>query len=45
MPTSTVPGASVRDDDPGGKPCMTGMGVAGTYVYSDDSDSWVCQIG
>ncbi|MCA0156568.1 hypothetical protein LB823_10180 [Tsukamurella sp. M9C] len=41
-PTTTP---KVRDDDPGGKPCTTGMGVAGTYVYSDDTNSWVCQIG
>ncbi|MGC5025379.1 hypothetical protein ACLQ3K_11550 [Tsukamurella sp. DT100] len=42
-PTTTTP--KVRDDDPGGKPCTTGMGDAGTYVYSDDTNSWVCQIG
>ncbi|MGC5028118.1 hypothetical protein ACLQ3K_25490, partial [Tsukamurella sp. DT100] len=42
-PTTTAP--KVRDDDPGGKPCTTGMGVAGTYIYSDDTNSWVCQIG
>ncbi len=34
-----------RDDDPGGKPCTTGNGDSGTYVYSDDTNGWVCQIG
>ncbi|BDH55817.1 hypothetical protein [Tsukamurella sp. PLM1] len=45
-PTSTPPRTStkVRDDDPGGKPCTTGMGVPGTYVYSESSGTWVCQI-
>ncbi|NMD56550.1 MULTISPECIES: hypothetical protein [Tsukamurella] len=42
-PTTTAP--KVRDDDPGGKPCTTGMGESGTYIYSDDTNSWVCQIG
>ncbi|MGX9296993.1 hypothetical protein [Tsukamurella paurometabola] len=41
-PTTTAP--QVRDDDPGGKPCTTGMGVSGVYV-ADDSGGWVCQIG
>lgn len=41
-PTTTSP--KVRDDDPGGKPCTTGMGVAGTYIYSEDTNTWVCQI-
>ncbi|WP_197467583.1 hypothetical protein [Tsukamurella tyrosinosolvens] len=40
-PTTTAP--QVRDDDPGGKPCTTGMGVSGVYV-ADDSGGWVCQI-
>lgn len=43
--TGPTTSPKVRDDDPGGKPCTTGMGVAGTYVYSDDTSSWVCQIG
>ena len=42
-PTTTT--TKVRDDDPGGKPCTTGMGVPGVYVYSEDSQQWVCQIG
>jgi len=33
-----------RDDDPGGSPCTTGMGVSGVYVPDSDG-GWVCQIG
>ncbi len=41
---NATPAPEQRDDDPGGKPCTTGMGVSGTYIWSDDSNSWVCQI-
>lgn len=44
-PTTSAQPAPARDDDPAGKPCTTGMGVAGTYIYSEDTNSWVCQIG
>ncbi|MEC4615566.1 response regulator [Tsukamurella tyrosinosolvens] len=45
--TTTQPPAATapRDDDPGNKPCTTGMGESGRYVYSEDTQSWVCQIG
>lgn len=39
---ASVPTTTERDDDPGGKPCTTGMGVSGVYIY--DGETWVCQI-
>ncbi|BDD81047.1 hypothetical protein TPB0596_08100 [Tsukamurella pulmonis] len=41
--TAPTTDPQVRDDDPGGSPCTTGMGVSGVYV-PDDQGGWVCQI-
>lgn len=40
-----APAPQQRDDDPGGSPCTTGGGDSGTYIWSDDTNQWVCQIG
>jgi hypothetical protein len=40
-----APAPEQRDDDPGGNPCTTGGGDSGTYIWSDDTNQWVCQIG
>lgn len=43
-PAGEAPAGQQRDDDPGGAPCSDQSGAPGTYIWSDDSDQWVCQI-
>jgi hypothetical protein len=42
-PPGEAPGSS-HDDDPGGHPCTDQSGAPGTYIFSDSSNQWVCQI-
>lgn len=42
--SATPPRTSPRDDDPAGHSCTDQNGAPGTYIWSDSSNQWVCQI-